>query len=142
MIFLSKIAQIYANLPELSRTTFIFPNRRAGLFFKRELLKYSNNVIFSPCVTDINSFTQSQSTLRKANDIQLLLILYQSYVHVRTNHTDKIESLDAFIPFGLNLFVLDDKHLVHHQDCLIVFVFLVPIVEPVFVRLFHVFEPF
>ena len=115
MIFLSKIAQIYANLPELSRTTFIFPNRRAGLFFKRELLKYSNNVIFSPCVTDINSFTQSQSTLRKANDIQLLLILYQSYVHVRTNHTDKIESLDAFIPFGLNLladFNEIDKNLV------------------------------
>ena len=78
MKFLSKIAQIYANLPELSRTTFIFPNRRAGLFFKRELLKYSEKVIFSPCVTDINSFAQSQTSLRKANDIQLLLMLYQS----------------------------------------------------------------
>lgn len=115
MKFLSKIAEIYANLPELPQTTFIFPNRRAGLFFKRELLKYCQKVIFSPCVTDINSFAQSQSPLRKANDIQLLLMLYQSYVHVRSQHTDKVESLDAFIPFGLNLladFNEIDKNLV------------------------------
>lgn len=115
MKFLSKIAQIYANLPELSRTTFIFPNRRAGLFFKRELLKYSEKVIFSPCVTDINSFAQSQTSLRKANDIQLLLMLYQSYVHIRAEHDDNIEKLDAFIPFGLNLladFNEIDKNLV------------------------------
>ena len=116
MKFLQQIAKIYAKiLTPTSQFLFVFPNRRAGLFFRKELLSLVKKPIFAPDITDINSLAALISPLQKANDIELLFALYESYVHVRSQHTDEIESIDAFIPFGTTLigdFDEIDKNLV------------------------------
>ena len=116
MKFLQQIAKIYAEkLTPTSQLLFVFPNRRAGLFFRKELLALVKKPIFAPDIIDINSLAATISPLRKANDIELLFALYQSYVHVRSQHTEEIESIDAFIPFGTTLlgdFNEIDKYLV------------------------------
>jgi hypothetical protein len=115
MKFLSQIAQIYTQQPNLREFLFVFPNRRAGLFFRRELLYHCNKTEFAPTITDINSFIESLSPLHKAHDIQLLFALYNSYTSVRSKYTDKIDSIDSFIPFGTTLladFNEIDKYLI------------------------------
>ena len=116
MKFLKKIAKIYAEkLTPTSQLLFVFPNRRAGLFFRKELLALIKKPVFAPDITDINSFAATISPLHKANDIELLFALYQSYVHVRSQHTEEIESIDTFIPFGTTLlgdFNEIDKYLI------------------------------
>ena len=116
MKFLQQIAKIYAEkLTPTAQLLFVFPNRRAGLFFKKELLTLTKKTVFAPEITDINSFAATLSPLHKANDIELLFALYESYVHIRSQHTDEIESIDAFIPFGTTLlgdFNEIDKYLI------------------------------
>ena len=116
MKFLQQIAKIYAEkLTPTAQLLFVFPNRRAGLFFKKELLALTPKAVFAPEITDINSFAATLSPLHKANDVELLFTLYESYVHVRSQHTDEIESIDAFVPFGTTLlgdFNEIDKYLI------------------------------
>ncbi|MBR4153811.1 MAG: hypothetical protein IKT96_00485, partial [Paludibacteraceae bacterium] len=116
MKFLQQIAKIYAEkLTPTAQLLFVFPNRRAGLFFRKELLSLVKKPIFSPNITDINSLAATLSPLQKANDIELLFALYESYVHVRSQHTTEIESIDTFVPFGTTLlgdFNEIDKYLI------------------------------
>ncbi len=116
MKFLQQIAKIYAEkLTPTSQLLFVFPNRRAGLFFRKELLALIKKPVFAPDITDINSLATIISPLRKANDIELLFTLYESYIHVRTQHTNEIESIDTFIPFATTLlgdFNEIDKYLI------------------------------
>ena len=116
MKFLKQIAQIYASkLTTTDQLLFVFPNRRAGLFFKKELLSLINTTLFSPKITDINSLAASLSPIRKANDVELLFELYDSYVQVRSKYTPDIESIDSFIHFGTTLlgdFNEIDKYLI------------------------------
>ena len=116
MKFLQQIAKIYAEkLTPTAQLLFVFPNRRAGLFFRKELLALVKKPIFAPDITDINSLAATLSPLHKANDVELLFDLYQSYIHVRSQHTDNIETIDAFVPFGTTLlgdFNEIDKYLI------------------------------
>ena len=116
MKFLQQIAKIYTEkLTPTSQLLFVFPNRRAGLFFRKELLALVKKPVFAPDITDINSLAATISPLQKANDIELLFALYESYVHVRSQHTEEIETIDAFIPFGTTLlgdFNEIDKYLI------------------------------
>ena len=116
MKFLQQIAKIYAEkLTPTSQLLFVFPNRRAGLFFRKELLALVKKPVFAPDITDINSLAATISPLQKANDIELLFALYESYVHVRSQHTEEIETIDAFVPFGTTLlgdFNEIDKYLI------------------------------
>ena len=116
MKFLQQIAKIYAEkLTPTSQLLFVFPNHRAGLFFRKELLALVKKPIFAPDITDINSLAATISPLQKANDIELLFALYESYVHVRSQHTEEIETIDAFVPFGTTLlgdFNEIDKYLI------------------------------
>ena len=116
MKFLQQIAKISAEkLTPTSQLLFVFPNRRAGLFFRKELLALVKKPIFAPDITDINSLAATISPLQKANDIELLFALYESYVHVRSQHTEEIETIDAFVPFGTTLlgdFNEIDKYLI------------------------------
>ena len=116
MRFLQQIAKIYAEkLTPTTQLLFVFPNRRAGLFFRKELLSLIQKPIFAPEITDINSLATTISPLRKVNDIELLFALYESYAHIRSQHNEEIESIDAFIPFGTTLlgdFNEIDKYLI------------------------------
>ena len=56
MSYLQRLAQVFAREVgnELTGYTFVFPNRRAGLFFRRYLGQALPQHIFSPRVMTIN----------------------------------------------------------------------------------------
>lgn len=80
----------------LSDITVVFPNRRARLFFDEYLSRCTDTPIWSPRYVTIEELFQSQSSLRVADHLQLVSLLYKSYVQV--THTD--ESLDSFWSWG------------------------------------------
>lgn len=121
--FLNSIATLYYTKIEeehdaglsMKDLLFVFPNRRAGLFFKQEIRKVAKKNIFLPRISDINRFTESLSNLQIANDIDLLIRLYKTYYSLAP---DKAESFDDFITRGTSIlsdFNDIDKFLVDAQ---------------------------
>lgn len=96
--FLEQIAQRYYNAyeSELSDFAFVFPNRRAGLFFRKALAKVSSKPLFSPEILAINDLFLKESNLLQADKITLLFRLYTSYKKVVKND----ESFDSFLFLG------------------------------------------
>jgi CRISPR/Cas system-associated exonuclease Cas4 (RecB family) len=111
--FLSQIAQKfyseYAN--ELYQHTFVFPNRRAGIFFQKYLAEMAGKPIFSPSIITIQELFEQLSGYQSADKIEMLVMLYKHYVHI--SKTD--ETFDDFLYWGemlLNDFNDVDKYLV------------------------------
>lgn len=112
--FLENIAEIYYNKIVVNKDNnlslndiiFVFPNRRAGLFFTDALCSMcsrAKQTIFSPNVVDINNFAASFTDIQKCSDVELLLLLYKSYESVakeKNYPADKLLSFDNFISLG------------------------------------------
>ena len=103
------------NLTEL---TVVFPSRRARLFFNRYLYEAVNRPIWLPQYVSIDELFESVSPYSKADSIQLIGDLYQSYASVYCAHLEKplTETLDEFFFFGeilLRDFDDMDKNLVN-----------------------------
>ena len=110
--FLYKVADaFYAHYENnLYDHTFIFPNRRAGIFFQKHLAAIANQPLFSPRVITIQEFFESLSNYQLADSIELLVILYQQYNTIKPDS----ESFDEFLYWGemlLSDFSDIDKHL-------------------------------
>lgn len=80
----------------LSGITVVFPNRRARLFFDEELSLCCTSPVWSPEYTTIQDLFQSQSTLRIADRVELVTMLYEEYCKVM--HSS--EPLDSFWSWG------------------------------------------
>ena len=85
MSYLQRLAQVFAHEvgDRLSEYTFVFPNRRAGLFFRRHLGQALDKPIFSPRVMTINECFRSLSNLRVADQLTLVMRLYSLYRDLR-----------------------------------------------------------
>ena len=96
--FLEQLAQSYykAYAKDLSDFAFVFPNRRAGLFFRKALAKASDKPLFAPDILGINDLFFQESNLLQADKITLLFTLYKSYTKVVKSD----ESFDTFLFFG------------------------------------------
>lgn len=111
--FLYRVAEaFYTNENEqVSKLTFVFPNRRAGLFFRKYLSELTSKPLFSPEILTINECFASASSLQLSDKLSNLFLLYSIYKKIST--TD--ESFDSFIFWGemlLNDFDEVDKYLV------------------------------
>ena len=109
--FLHRLAQTFCTQykSEISRFTFVFPNRRAGLFFRRYLSEFIEKPLFSPEIITINECFLSASNFRQADRLSLLFRLYHIYKEIRKN----AESFDNFVFWGemlLSDFDDVDKH--------------------------------
>ena len=114
--FLEKIAassyKRFGN--NLNRHCFVFPNRRAGIFFLKYLSSNIERPIFEPAVLTINDLFRSCSNLQLADHEALLFNLYKVY----TKLMKLPESFDSFFYWGdilLNDFDDIDKYLVNSQ---------------------------
>jgi CRISPR/Cas system-associated exonuclease Cas4 (RecB family)/Fe-S-cluster formation regulator IscX/YfhJ len=112
--FLHRIAKKfyteYGN--ELYRHTFVFPNRRAGVFFQKYLAEIAEKPLFSPSIITIQELFEQLSDYQSADKIEMLVMLYKHYV--RISKTD--ETFDDFLYWGemlLNDFSDVDKYLVN-----------------------------
>lgn len=97
--FLRQIAEQYYSAygKEVSNFCFVFPNKRAGLFFKKELSAVlTGEPIFMPATLSINNLLQVYADLEQAEHITLLFQLYVVYQNV----TKSSESFDNFYPLG------------------------------------------
>lgn len=95
---------------KISEYCFVFPNRRAGLFFKKYLGEAATAPFFAPQVMTVQDLFLSLSQLRQADKLELVFRLYEVY----TRHSLAIENFDDFYFWGeviLNDFDDTDKYL-------------------------------
>lgn len=115
--FLDEVAKyIFTKHKEnLHQVVLVFPNRRAGVFFKGYLQKLVKQPVLSPQITTINEMVQDFSQLRKSDPLTLIVKLYGIYREV----TGTDESFDDFY-YWAEMLISDfddlDKYLVKADD--------------------------
>ncbi len=100
--FLAQVAEKYYNVCEennelkLERVCFIFPNRRAGMFFRKELQRVISRPMFSPKILSVNDMFLQYSSLVQADKIDLIFILHSVYA----KYVPDVPSISDFISMG------------------------------------------
>jgi len=96
--YLQRLAQVFAQEvgEALPQYTFVFPNHRAGLFFRKYLGQAMSRPIFSPRIITINECFASLSHLRVANQLTLLMRLYTIYRELRP----EADPIERFLHWG------------------------------------------
>ena len=116
---LQYIAQTFARNvgKELPNYTFVFPNHRAGLFFRKYLAQSLSFPIFAPKIQTINECFASLCDITVADQLTLLLRLYKIYKQIRPDG----EPLENFLHWGKMMladFSEIDNHLVSNVEAL------------------------
>ncbi len=107
------VAETYYNEygKQLNKLRFVFPNRRAGVFFQKYLSQLIDKPVFLPEITTINQFFYSLTDFEPLDPLDLLFDLY----HIYQKKTGIDESFDDFYFWG-NILLSDfdelDKYLV------------------------------
>lgn len=109
--FLYRIAQVYYQQfdSEISRFTFVFPNRRAGIFFRYYLSTITDKPVFSPEILTIDECFASASNYQLADRLSNLFKIYKIYKELSKSD----ETFDSFVFWGemlLNDFEDIDKY--------------------------------
>lgn len=115
--FLYNVAQAHykAYGQAISRYTFVFPNRRAGIFFQHYLSLIAKKPIFSPEILTVTDLFEKLSEYKKADRIEMLFKLFDIYKNI----SKSTESFDEFLYWGemlLNDFDDIDKYLADAQQ--------------------------
>lgn len=96
--FLQAVAEAYASrYADLSDFCFVFPNKRSGTFFLKELRDRSGSPALAPCVTSIAALAESLSGRMADSRIDLLFRLYKAYCRFTNHSTD--DSSDGYLDF-------------------------------------------
>lgn len=111
--FLYRIARLFLTneSANIANYTFVFPNRRAGLFFRKHLTDLADSTFFSPEIITINDCFSELSPLYKAERLECQFRLFRLYK--KLSKTD--ETFDSFVFWGdilLNDFNEVDRYLV------------------------------
>lgn len=117
--YLSRLAQTFAREvgSSLPQYTFVFPNHRAGLFFRKYLSQALDKPVFSPEVLTINECFAQLTDLRLADQLTLLVRLYDLYRRQRPD----AEPIEQFLYWGkmmLSDFSEIDNHLIPNVEAL------------------------
>ena len=115
--FLAELSeQLYQQYKDnLQEVTLVFPNRRAGIFFRKYLSQHIEKPVWAPQILSIDDFVKSMSGLQGADQLTLLFILYDAY----TKASPKQETFDQFYYWGemlLGDFDDIDKYMVRAAD--------------------------
>lgn len=110
--FLYKVAEVFLREYsfDLYKLTFVFPNRRAAMFFQKYLAEIAGKPLFSPRMLTIQELFSSLSSLLPADRIEMLVMLYKHFVKISGSD----ETFDDFLFWGemlLNDFDDVDKYL-------------------------------
>ncbi|HAA15563.1 MAG TPA: PD-(D/E)XK nuclease family protein [Cytophagales bacterium] len=99
----------------LGQVTVVFPNRRAGLFFRKYLSQQIEKPIWSPEILSIEEFFDRLSPLQVADHLSQVFALFQAFRDAKQAQ----ESFDKFFYWGevlLRDFDEVDKYLVNPDD--------------------------
>lgn len=99
--FLQYVAQDILNTygTNLQDLVVVFPNKRANLFLNEHLALKADQPLWAPTYMSIADLFRSFSNLQVGDHIQLVCLLYQTYLQV-TGRTETDESLDQFFGWG------------------------------------------
>lgn len=115
--YLKILASTFARevgVDNISKYAFVFPNRRAGLFFRKYLAEALSRPVLSPAILTINDCFYELSDLRLADELDLLFRVYDTYFDIMGKQGD-VESFDTFLFWGkmmLSDFSEIDNHLI------------------------------
>ena len=117
--FLKQVADHYHDTGRLAGRSFVFPNRRSMVFFKKYLseavARSASAPLMVPRMMTINDFFHETLGIYPTDKVRLILALYESYSEVNPCH----EPLDEFIFWGdviLGDFDDVDKYLVNPRQ--------------------------
>ena len=108
-----KLTQQYSK--DMGDMTVVFPNRRAGLYFREALKEYIDAPSWSPTILSFQQFVAGQSDWVVADSLQLIHELYSVYKKIMKGS----EGFDRFYFWGQMLlkdFDEVDKYLVDAQS--------------------------
>lgn len=92
--FLEQVAQhIAENHPEFTQLALVFPNRRAGLYFKKYLAARLEKPVWLPRIFSIDDFIEHLSGLKRPTPDDLLFIFFDVYTKL---HPEKKEAFESF----------------------------------------------
>ena len=96
--FLKQVATLFYNekRDSLSEYAFVFPNRRAGLFFQRHMAQLAGGPLFSPAIVTIDDLFTQLSGMQQVDRIGSLFMLYESYIKISNSD----ETFDSFLFWG------------------------------------------
>ena len=122
--FLESVAGRFAGRASLDRVCFVFPNRRAATFFKRDLGRAARRPVFVPHVLTIDElFVRIAGLGPAAGKVRLLDVLYREYIRLMPRpEGEEPEPFDRFISWGdilLGDFDDLDKYLVDVRRLLV-----------------------
>ncbi len=101
--FLEQVARHYYAEGGIEDLCFVFPNRRALVFFRKYLggcVAGDKRVMRVPELVTVDDFFQRLSGLKKTDSVHLLLELYKCYKPLYEAGGGKAEELDEFIFWG------------------------------------------
>ncbi len=118
--FLYQVAKVYVDneAQNLANYTFVFPNKRSGVFFSNYITQIVDETIILPKIETISDFISEFSTGIEASRMELIFILYQEYRKIileRTSNESHLVDFDKFQFWAemiLNDFNDVDKYLV------------------------------
>ena len=96
--FLYRIAQVYYSEfnESISDLTFVFPNRRAGLFFQKYISEIAAKPLFSPEIVTINECFTTATHWQTSDRLSNLFRLYRIY----KEQSQSEETFDSFVFWG------------------------------------------
>lgn len=116
--FLKQVAGHYYSEGKMEHMCFIFPNRRALVFFKKylgECVAAARTPMLLPRLYTMNDFFYEAASASQTDQVHLLLELYKCYAELNPSH----ESLDEFIFWG-NVLLSDfndaDKYMIKAES--------------------------
>ncbi|MBO7610124.1 MAG: PD-(D/E)XK nuclease family protein [Muribaculaceae bacterium] len=92
--FLRKVASYYKDINDIEDYCFVFPNRRSGQFFEKELAECFTSPRMMPSISTLTELLQELTPKVATDQIDAIFILYQAYSDV---FADKASSMDSFI---------------------------------------------
>ncbi|MCC8172798.1 MAG: PD-(D/E)XK nuclease family protein [Parabacteroides sp.] len=112
--FLQQVATLFYERygAEINTLAFVFPNRRAGVFFQKYISELAEKPVFSPPVLTINDLMVELSGKQLADKIGSLFTLYNLYIRISRS----AETFDEFLYWGellLSDFDDIDKYLIN-----------------------------
>ncbi|MGM9804467.1 MAG: PD-(D/E)XK nuclease family protein [Muribaculaceae bacterium] len=115
-MFLRHLAKEYVKHNDLCHYSFIFPNRRAGVFFAKELKECATGSLLMPEITTINTFVSELTGAVEVNRVESLFMLYEAYKSLDANSTVTFERFSRWGDVLLSDFGDIDRYMVDAKD--------------------------
>ena len=101
--FLSQVAEdMLDRIPsgEIAGTVVVLPSQRASVYLSRELARLSRGPLFAPRYMSLQELSCRMTGLRKADQIELTCLLYDTYRSVLEETGTSAEEIDEFLPWA------------------------------------------